>query len=146
MQIKEYYMEEKRVTEVVAALIWRGERFLICQRPAHKARGLLWEFVGGKIEPGESGSEALVRECREELDITVEVGEVFTNVTHEYPDLTVHLTLYHAKIAQGEPKLLEHNAMDWIRVEEIPDYDFCPADVDILKMLQKEAGRGFIPA
>ncbi len=137
-------MEEKRITEVVAALLWRGDRFLICQRPANKARGLLWEFVGGKTEPGESGPEALVRECREELDITVSVGEVFTAVTHEYPDLTVHLTLYHARIDEGEPKLLEHLAMRWIRVEEIPDYDFCPADVDILEKLQKEAVGGFV--
>ena len=58
-------------TEVVAALIWQDGRFLICQRPRHKARGSLWEFVGGKVEPGESKEEALIRECREELGITV---------------------------------------------------------------------------
>ena len=80
------------MTEVVAALIWDGDRFLICQRPAHKARGLLWEFVGGKVEPGETKEDALIRECREELDITLSVGDVFMEVTHEYPDLTVHLT------------------------------------------------------
>ena len=67
-----------KAVEVVAALIWRGDRFLACQRPAHKARGLLWEFVGGKVEPGETKEEALVRECREELGVTVRVGEVFT--------------------------------------------------------------------
>ena len=78
-------------TEVVAALIWEGSRFLICQRPRHKARGSLWEFVGGKVEPGESKEEALIRECREELSITVQPGEVFMEVTHTYPDLTVHL-------------------------------------------------------
>ena len=83
------------MTEVVAALIWEGETFLICQRPAHKARGLLWEFVGGKVEPGETREEALVRECREELDIRVAVGEPFMEVIHAYPDLTVHLTLFH---------------------------------------------------
>ena len=89
------------MTEVVAALIWEGETFLICQRPAHKARGLLWEFVGGKVEPGETREEALVRECREELDIRVAVGEPFMEVIHDYPDLTVHLTLLHASIAEG---------------------------------------------
>ena len=73
-----------KVTQVVAALIWRGERFLICQRPAHKTRGLLWEFVGGKVEPGETKEEALVRECREELGIPLQVGEVFLEVTHPY--------------------------------------------------------------
>ena len=65
---------EKRVTEVVVALIWAGDRFLICQRPAHKARGLLWEFVGGKVEPGETKEQALIRECREELAVTISVG------------------------------------------------------------------------
>ena len=92
-------------TEVVAALIWEGSRFLICQRPRHKARGSLWEFVGGKVEPGESKEEALIRECREELSITVQPGEVFMEVTHTYPDLTVHLTLLNAFIRSGIPQL-----------------------------------------
>ena len=125
------------MTEVVAALIWRGERFLACQRPAHKARGLLWEFVGGKVEPGESHQQALVRECREELDVTVEVGEVFMEVEHHYPDLTVHLTLFHASIPSGEPKKLEHNDIRWITVDEIDHYAFCPADEEILERLKQ---------
>ena len=129
-----------KITEVVAALIWRDGRFLICQRPANKARALLWEFVGGKIEPGESGEEALVRECREELDMTVAVGDVFTDVTHVYPDLTVHLTLYHCTIAEGEPTLLEHAEMAWITPEEIGNYEFCPADVEILEKIVKTYG------
>ena len=95
------------MTEVVAALIRDGERFLICQRPAHKARGLLWEFVGGKVEPGETKEQALVRECREELDITVEPLDVYMEVVHAYPDLTVQLTLFDARIASGVPKKLE---------------------------------------
>lgn len=101
-------------TQVVAALIWRGGKFLICQRPAHKARGLLWEFVGGKIEPGETKQQALVRECREELGIETAVGDVFMEVTHTYPDITVHLTLFHVSIIQGEPQKLEHEDMRWI--------------------------------
>lgn len=125
------------MTEVVAALIWDGDRFLICQRPAHKARGLLWEFVGGKVEPGETAAQALVRECREELGITVSVGEVFMDVVHEYPDLTVHLTLFHATIAAGTPKLLEHNDLRWITPQETGDYPFCPADVEILKRIRE---------
>ena len=124
------------MTEVVAALIWDRERFMICRRPAHKARGLLWEFVGGKVEPGETGPQALVRECQEELDITVAVGDVFTEVTHVYPDITVHLTLYHASIAEGTPKLLEHSDLRWITPAEIPLYDFCPADTEILEKLK----------
>ena len=129
-----------KVTQVVAALIWRGERFLICQRPAHKTRGLLWEFVGGKVEPGETKEEALVRECREELGIPFQVGEVFLEVTHPYPDMTVHLTLFHARILEGEPQKLEHNDLRWITREEIPLYDFCPADVEILQKLREEGG------
>ena len=123
------------MTEVVAALIWDGGRFLICQRPAHKARGLLWEFVGGKVEPGETHSEALRRECREELGIELAVQDVFTDVVHAYPDLTVHLTLFNAAIAAGEPQLLEHNDLRWITPDEIPDFDFCPADIEILQRI-----------
>lgn len=122
--------------EVVAALIWEGDRFLICQRPVHKARGLLWEFVGGKVEPGETRAQALVRECREELDITVEVGEVYQELTHVYPDLTVHLTLFRAAIAAGKPRRLEHADLRWITAAEIPQYAFCPADQEILVRLQ----------
>ena len=124
------------MTEVVAALIWKGNQFMICQRPAHKARGLLWEFVGGKVEPGETKEQALVRECREELAVTVQVGKVFMEVTHEYPDLTVHLTLFHASIQAGTPQLLEHNDIRWITVEEIDQYPFCPADEVILDRLK----------
>ena len=91
------------MTDVVAALIWDKDKFMICQRPAHKARALLWEFVGGKVEPGETKEQALVRECREELAVTLSVGEVFMEVIHEYPDLTVRLTLFHATIADGVP-------------------------------------------
>lgn len=125
------------MTEVVAALIWEGGRFLACQRPAHKARGLLWEFVGGKVEPGETGEQALIRECREELDVAVEPRGVFMEVVHEYPDLTVRLTIFHAVITQGRPKLLEHNAIRWITTDEIDDLDFCPADQEILKKLKE---------
>ena len=122
--------------DVVAALIWEGDRFLACQRPAHKARGLLWEFVGGKVEPGETAEQALIRECREELDVTVAPRDVFMEVIHEYPDLTVRLILFNAVIAAGTPKLLEHNDLRWITVNEIDTLDFCPADEEILKKLK----------
>ena len=130
---------EKKVIDVAAALIWEGDRFLICQRPAHKARGLLWEFVGGKVEPGESKEQALVRECREELAVTISVGEVFMEVDHDYPDLNVHLTLFNAAIIEGTPQMLEHNDIRWITPEQIPQYEFCPADEEILRRLQTKA-------
>ena len=124
------------MTEVVAALIWQGDKFMICQRPANKARALLWEFVGGKVESGETKEQALIRECKEELDILLSVGDVFMDVIHEYPDLTVYLTLFNATIAEGKPQKLEHNDIRWITPSEIPNYDFCPADVEILEKIK----------
>lgn len=123
------------MTEVVAALIWDKDKFMICQRPAHKARGLLWEFVGGKVEPGETKEQALIRECQEELAVTLSVGNVFMDVVHEYQDLTVHLTLFNAVIIEGVPQKLEHNDIKWISPSEISNYEFCPADVEILKKI-----------
>lgn len=127
------------MTEIVAALIWEKNRFMICQRPADKARALLWEFVGGKVEPGETKAQALIRECREELGIMLSVGELFMDVMHEYPDLTVHLTLFNAAIAEGTPQLLEHNDLCWITVDEIAQYEFCPADEVILNKLKQQS-------
>ena len=120
------------MVEVVAAFIWNNDKFMICQRPAHKARGLLWEFVGGKVELGETKEQALIRECREELNVLLSVGDVFMDVVHEYPDLTVHLTLFNATITEGEPQKLEHNDIQWIAPCEITKYEFCPADEEIL--------------
>ena len=131
----------RNMTEVVAALIWNDDKFMICQRPARKARGLLWEFVGGKVESGETKEQALIRECKEELDVLLSVGDVFMDVIHEYPDLTVHLTLFNATILEGIPQKLEHNDILWITSSEIPNYEFCPADEEILnkiKVLYKE--------
>ena len=125
------------MTDVVAALIWEGDRFLACQRPTNKARALLWEFVGGKVEAGETLEEALIRECREELDITVAPKDVFLTVIHEYPDLTVRLTLFNTSIVSGDPKLLEHNDLRWITVQEIDSLEFCPADEEILKKMKE---------
>ena len=125
------------ITEVVAALIWDNDKFMICQRPAHKARGLLWEFVGGKVEAGETKEAALLRECQEELAVTLSVGDVFMEVVHEYPDITVQLTLFNAVISEGVPQKLEHNDIRWITPAEIPQYDFCPADVEILDKIME---------
>lgn len=126
------------MTEVVAALIWDGNRFLACQRPANKARALLWEFVGGKVEPGETHKAALIRECQEELNVTVSVDDIFMDVIHEYPDLTVHLFLYNAQIIDGSITLLEHNDAKWLLPEEIPQYAFCPADKEILEQIMSK--------
>ncbi len=129
------------MVHVVGALIWQGERFLICQRPPHKKRGLLWEFVGGKVEPGETRQEALIRECREELDVTLRVGELFLEVDHQYPDIHILLSIYHAEIAEGMPVLKEHVDLKWIPVSEIDRYSFCPADGPVLDALKDLANQ-----
>ena len=131
-------MEATKITQVVAALIWDGNRFMICQRPAHKARGLLWEFVGGKVEAGETREEALIRECREELAVELRVGDVFMEVDHVYPDITIRLILFHAAIASGQPQRIEHNDIRWILPSQIPEFAFCPADEEILKKIMGE--------
>ena len=123
------------MTEVVAALIWEKDQFMICQRPVNKTCALLWEFVGGKVEQGETKEQALNRECMEELGITLKVGEPFMDVVHQYPDITVHLTLFHATIAKGTPQKLEHNDIRWITPNQISDYTFCPADKEILEKI-----------
>lgn len=125
------------MVQVAAALIRKGNTFLICQRPKSKARGLLWEFVGGKLEKGETKEQALVRECKEELDVKVRVNDVFLSLVHEYPDITIELTVFNAEIESGEIKLLEHNDAKWIRSDEIGDFDFCPADKEILEKIKK---------
>ena len=124
--------------EVVAALIRREGKFMICRRPEGKARAGLWEFVGGKAEAGETLEEALVRECLEEIGVTVSVGAPYTEVTYDYPDILVHLTLFEAEITEGEPVPMEHNAIAWITPEEADDYPFVPADAPILARLKQK--------
>ncbi len=135
--VPESERKKQLYTRVCAALIWRGGRFLACRRPPNKARGGLWEFVGGKVEPGETGEAALIRECREELGIGIEVRGEFMSLLHRYPDLTVWLTLYNARISEGEPQLLEHTQLAWVAPNEFGDYEFCPADEGILAVLGK---------
>ena len=122
MQEKENGKTNK-YTEVVAALIVKDGRYLICRRPYGKARGGLWEFVGGKVEKGETKQQALKRECMEELAAQIDVGEEFCSVTHVYPDLTVHLTVFYATLLQ-QPHMLEHMDMKWILRSQTDDFVF----------------------
>ncbi|MBQ7122224.1 MAG: (deoxy)nucleoside triphosphate pyrophosphohydrolase [Clostridia bacterium] len=126
------------MVQVVAALIRQGNKFMIFQRPVTKTRAFQWEFVGGKVEAGETLEEALIRECREEIGVTVKVGDIFMEVDHEYPDITIHLTLFNAEIAQGIPEKLEHNDIRCITPDEIPQYRFCPADDAILEKIKEK--------
>ncbi len=133
-------LSRKKPVDVVAALIWEKDKFLICQRPEHKTRGMLWEFVGGKVESGETMRQALERECMEELAVNVDVGTQFMQVVHEYPDMLIRLSLFHCTIPEGFPKALEHNDLKWIHPGQTDGFDFCPADTDILKEIKRVYG------
>ena len=133
-------LTRKKPLEVVAALLWEKDKFLICQRPAGKSRGLLWEFPGGKVEPGETMQQALARECAEELAVTVEVGSQFFQVTHEYPDTAIQLTVFHCVVGSGVPQALEHNDLRWVHPGQTEGYEFCPADVGVLQEVKRLYG------
>lgn len=130
----------QKEVQVVAALIKQGDKILICQRPKNKSCALLWEFVGGKVEQGESKEQALIRECKEELEIDIEVGKEFFFVSHTYPDVTVHLTLFLARILRGVPQKIEHNDVKWITVKQIDSFEFCPADEVIIEKIKEVYG------
>ncbi len=128
----------KKITQVVAALIRDGDKFMIFQRPESKTRAFQWEFVGGKVEDGETLKEGLIRECMEEIGVKITVGDIFMEVDHTYPDIDIHLTLFNAEIAEGDVKMIEHNDIRSITPDEIDNYVFCPADDEILKKIKKE--------
>lgn len=127
----------RRQIRVVAALIpdQSGERFLVQQRPAHKARGLLWELPGGKVEPGESDSDALRREGKEELAVELSVGDLLWRAVHEYPDVTVELLLHDARILRGEPQPLDAGALRYLTPVQMQALPFCEADLPLLQAL-----------
>ncbi len=123
--------------EVAAAMISREDgRILICQRPETKARALGWEFPGGKIESGETVQEALIRECREELAIDICAGAEIAQVEYAYPDVCVHLHLLACSIQSGAPAALEHREIRWVLPAEFSEYDFCPADRQLIDQLE----------
>ena len=128
----------KKITQVVAALIRDGEKFMIFQRPANKTRAYQWEFVGGKVEEGETLEEGLIRECIEEIDVKIKVKDIFMEVDHTYPDIDIHLTLFNAEIEEGKVRMLEHNDIRLITPDEIDNYEFCPADDEILVKIKNE--------
>ncbi|HTS81241.1 MAG TPA: (deoxy)nucleoside triphosphate pyrophosphohydrolase [Myxococcaceae bacterium] len=128
-----------REVRVVAALIETAPgRFLVQQRLPGKSRGLLWEFPGGKVEPGETDAEALVREAREELGVVLEVGSERFQARHAYEDLTVDLHLYAARIREGTPAPLGAHALRAASAEEMLAMPFCEADLPLLRRLASE--------
>ena len=131
--------ESTNIIEVVGAIIKDGDRYLVGQRAANKSQGGLWEFMGGKIEPGETPEQALARECREELDLEIENERVIDSVVHEYPEKTIRLTLIECTPKMGSiPKALEHQQIQWVTPDDMPALAFCPADMDLIKRLFHE--------
>ena len=123
------------MVDVVAALVWRGDRFMICQRPAGKKRGLLWEFPGGKLEPGESAREALVREIREELDVDIRVGRLLETVEYDYPEFHLTMHCFICELLSEEIVLKEHEDARWLKKEELDSVGWLPADVGVISKI-----------
>ena len=127
-------MNDKRIVEVVGAIIKDGDRYLVGQRAANKSQGGLWEFMGGKIEPGETPEQALARECREELALEIEDEHIIDSVVHEYPEKTIRLTLISRSPKSGSiPKALEHQQIRWVTRAEMDTMDFAPADRELIR-------------
>lgn len=121
---------------VVAALFCRGSTVLVQQRPPGKKQALLWEFPGGKVEPGESDADALVRECREELGVDATVGELVWSARHDYPGFSVELMLYRATMADdATPHAHDAHQIAWVERERLAELPFCEADVPLLSLL-----------
>lgn len=119
--------------EVSAAVIWRGDRFLICQRPEHKEYPLQWEFPGGKVKSGETAEECIVRECREEFGVTLRPFGEFFDTVQEQPERMVHIHFFSADIICGEVTPLEHKAVAWVTTSEVKRYALSPADEEMLR-------------
>ncbi len=127
----------EKVIEVAAGLVFRNGRLLITQRrPGDHLEGL-WEFPGGKREPGESFEACLKRELQEELGIDVQVGDLLDSVLHRYPGKTVRLNFYCCRCLAGEPQALGCQDLAWIYPAQLESYSFPPADQQLLLLLQK---------
>ncbi|MFO1488795.1 MAG: 8-oxo-dGTP diphosphatase MutT [Verrucomicrobiota bacterium] len=127
----------RKCIEVSAGLVFRHGKLLITQRHPDAHQGGLWEFPGGKREPGETFEQCLVRELREELAIEVTVGEVLESLTHDYPEKSVHLKFFRCDWKAGEPQPLDCADLKWIRREELDSYAFPAADARLLTLLKE---------
>jgi mutator protein MutT len=123
--------------DVAAGLVFHQGRLLITQRRPNDHLGGLWEFPGGKVEANESFESCLSRELREELGIEVVVRELMEEVTHEYPEKTVHLKFFRCELLNGIPEPIHCAAVAWVRREEVRDFTFPAADAKLLDALVK---------
>jgi 8-oxo-dGTP diphosphatase len=129
------------MVDVVCGVIENSEgRFLACLRPAGKHLGGLWEFPGGKVDPGESPESALVRELQEELAVDVEVGLPLTAVIWSYEERTIRLLPFRCSIVGGELRAIEHEKLCWCLPEDFNDLPWADADVPILREISLAAG------
>lgn len=124
--------------EVAAAILRREDKILICRRAPGGNCGELWEFPGGKLEAGETPEQALVRECEEELGVTVSVDELYDGFPYSYPDREIQFYFYLATIVKGEIRGLVHTGLEWVRPEDLKRYAFCPADLPLVERLERE--------
>jgi 8-oxo-dGTP diphosphatase len=129
-------LESQNIVEVSAGLIFRDGQLLITQRHADAHLGGLWEFPGGKREPGESFEQCLARELREELGAEVSVGELFEGVTHAYPEKTVYLQFHVCRLSRGEPRPIGCAALRWVGKAELDDHAFPAADARLLEKIR----------
>ena len=129
-------LETRNLLEVSAALIFRNGKLLIAQRPADSHLGGLWEFPGGKCEPGETFEQCLVREMREELGVEISVGEMFEEIRHDYPEKSVHLKFFLCRLLSGEPQPLDCAALKWVEKPQLDAHDFPAADAQLLEKLK----------
>lgn len=137
---------ESNVIEVSAGLIFRSDKLLLTQRYAASHLGGLWEFPGGKREPGETFEQCLARELREELGVEVSVGRLFDEVTHAYPEKTVRLQFFLCRLVAGEPQPLGCAAVRWVAKTELAAFTFPAADVRLLARLQSASDLWAAPA
>ncbi|HHE32914.1 MAG TPA: (deoxy)nucleoside triphosphate pyrophosphohydrolase [Chlorobaculum parvum] len=129
------------IGDVVCAIIERDGKFLIARRPDDgRHLGRKWEFPGGKVEPGESAIAALIRELREELNVSVTIIEQLTPVEHRYPELSLRLIAFRCRLKHGTPQAGVHEELRWIGIHEVKDYDFPEADLPILAEYRMKLG------
>jgi mutator protein MutT len=134
--IRNSKFETRNLIEVSAALIFRAGKLLIAQRHAKSHLGGLWEFPGGKREPGETFEQCLAREIHEELGVEISVGKLFKEIHHDYPEKSVHLKFFICQILSGEPQPLDCAAVKWIEKSALAAHDFPAADEQLLEKLK----------
>ena len=130
-------MPPRRLEVVAAKIVRKDGRMLFCRRPAGKHHAGLWEFPGGKLQPGETTRQAIVRECQEELAVTLKANAICADATETDGTRTLHLMLLDCRIADGTPTALEHSALQWLNADEAATLPLCPLDRILLSRIAR---------